>query len=222
MKKDVLAIKQITFSQELYPRHNTDWIVIHKYRESMKVKGANFPPITVAKWGKTKYFLIDGQHRLEAMKGLKEQYVQCEILTGLNKKQMFIEAVKRNNRHGNGLSGRDKARIIQKLQEMKLDVGEISKLVMIPKGKLEIFKDNRMSFTPTGKPVALKRPLMALAQTEVSEDFEEIQRPIRSVNSAEIFNSVITFLQSGALVLDKNSVSKLKLIRSLINKALKK
>ena len=224
MKKQVLALKEISFDQELYPRHSTDWIVIHKYAEAMKVKGANFPAIAVAQVGKMrkKYILVDGMHRLEAMKRNKEQYCSCEILTGLYKKQMFIEAVKRNATHGSGLSGRDKARIIHKLKEMKLDLGEISKLVMMPKGKLELFSESRMSYTPTGKPIALKRPLMALSQTEVPENFEQMQKPIKSRDSSDILDGVIAYLQSGAVVLDKNTVSKLKLVRSLITQALKK
>ena len=224
MKQTVLKIKDIKFDQELYPRHNTDWVVIYKYSESMKVKGANFPPIVVAQTGKVRksYVLVDGMHRLEAMKRNKEEYASCHILTGLSKNEIFIEAVKRNSTHGSDLSGRDKARIITKLKAMKLDLGEISKLVMMPKEKLTIFENKRTSFTPLGKPVALKRPLESLAQTEVSEDFEERQSSIRSVNQAEIFNSTIAFLESGALKLDKNTVSKLKHLRSLINKALKK
>lgn len=130
MKKELLKIEQIHINRELYPRINVDNETSERYAQVMKT-GVEFPPIIVAKLDK-KYFLVDGQHRLDARKINEEEYIQTEVLEGLSEKEIFVESVKRNIGHGRPFSEEDIDEIKVTLENFKLGIEQISEIVRIP------------------------------------------------------------------------------------------
>ena len=116
-RTQLISIDQIVFDETIYPRCSWGWVTAYDYAQSMKA-GAVFPPITVAEYG-GKFILIDGKHRVEANKSNKQKHIQCEVLKGLTKQQMFLEAIKRNIINSRPLTPQDKAGIIIHLKEMK-------------------------------------------------------------------------------------------------------
>ncbi len=191
----VLPISQIVWDKSIYPRSTYNLFVASNYAKALKVN-AKFPPIVVAVF-KGNYLLVDGKHRLEAHKTCKQTHIQTEILKGLNKEEIYVEAVKRNINHGLQISSYEKTKIILKLQEMKYDLETIEEIISIPAAVITSYLAKRVTNTLNGQPVALKAPLRHLQGTiiqESKEDFEEDQR-ILGQRQSYLLDQIIRLLE---------------------------
>ncbi len=144
-------LKDITFDESLYPRSVCDWQTTYDYLESMKT-GAKFPPIDVAMWN-NKLVLVDGKHRIEALKRLKKKKVNARVHTNWSREKIFKEAVRANIAHGRGLSPYEKRKIAVKLMEMKCSKSEVSGLIQVPQERLTNFVGKNLVNTITGKKI---------------------------------------------------------------------
>jgi hypothetical protein len=209
MNEKIVEIKKITFDEKLYPRIQSDWMISYSYSEAMK-SGSKFPPITIAELD-GKYVLVDGKHRLDAYNINKQTHVQAIVLSGLSKEQVFAEAVFANTAHGKKLSNQERAYCIQKLQEFKFSLDDISKIVHIPTDKLTMFVADRLSNSITGKAIMLKSPIMNMAGQTVGNDIIEGQHVLASRNQHQILSEVIFLFETGTIDIEKNK----KLIKKL-------
>jgi hypothetical protein len=168
-KMKVLPLADIVFDNSIYPREKPFWGTICRYSDEMKA-GAKFPPITVG-FLNGKYVLVDGKHRIEAYKTNQETHVSAHVLYGMNKEQLFVEAVRLNVINGQPLSQFDKVKIIRKLEEMHYETIEISKIVQVSMDTIEQFVARRITVTRAGEPMVLKSALkhMAVLQTPIEE-----------------------------------------------------
>jgi hypothetical protein len=216
MKTQILKIKDIIQDKELYPRINHNWITVYDYSQSIKA-GAKFPPITVALFN-NKYYLIDGKHRIEAIKVLKIKYIKAEIIKGLSKKQIYEEAVKRNVIHGRVFSPYEKRNIILRLREMKYDMKLISKIIMIPPESLEKFTYKKItSHYTTGDPIVVKAPLENITETGYEGDIETLQRIINVGDQINLLKQVNLFFENKFFDMKNQTVViELKKLKKLI------
>ncbi|KKM76724.1 hypothetical protein LCGC14_1377240 [marine sediment metagenome] len=158
----ILQIGQVELDKETYPRLVVDWVTSARYYNALR-SGAVFPPIVVAQIDK-KYYLVDGMHRLKAHQGNKETHIQCEVLKGLDKKQIFLEAVKRNITHGRQFSTQEVTGICITLDNWKMSQEEISEIVRIPALEIKPFVAKRMTRTMQGtEDIPLKASVKNLA-----------------------------------------------------------
>jgi len=97
-----IKIHKITFKEDLYPRINLDDDTVNKYRRSL----SQLPPIVVNE----DYILIDGYHRLIAHKLEGKKEIKAKILD-IPEEDIFLEAVRRNARHGKQLTNNEKKKI---------------------------------------------------------------------------------------------------------------
>lgn len=207
----LVKVKDIVHNDKCYPRLNKDWLTAYKYAEAMK-SGADFPPITVTLRkrivGKGKYLLIDGWHRLEASKKNKETHIQADVLDSMTNDQVYIEAVKRNVAHGRILTVQERANIIVRLQDMKLEMGEISRIVCIPADKLEPFVVKRVTHTVTGEFIALKAPLKHMAGIDVESSVKDEQDIFSARAQISYLNELIRIIENGWLNLANGDVKR--------------
>ena len=82
--------------------------VVRDYMSAYQ-RGDNMPPVRVADL-KGVYYLIDGFHRMEALKWLHRDRVNAEIIPVKNEKEARWLAVKCNSVHGLRLTGKDRAK----------------------------------------------------------------------------------------------------------------
>lgn len=209
MKQKLLKIEQVKVDKDVYPRMQVDWVTCARYYNALK-SGATFPPITVAKLG-TQYLLVDGAHRLKSHKDNKETHIQVEVLEGLDKKGIYLEAVKRNNSHGRQFSTQEVTQICITLEAWNMSEEEISEIVRIPAVDIKPFVAKRMTrISETQEAISLKAPLQNLAGIEVSEDFD--QSRISSKSQLQMLDVVTLMLKNGWI--DKDSqIIKEKLIK---------
>ncbi len=203
--KRIIPINKVKIEKETYPRIGVDWITCARYYNALK-SGAKFPPIIVAQSDK-QYFLVDGAHRLKAFKDNKETHIQVEILKGLTKEQIYLEAVKRNIIHGKQFSTQEVTSICITLEKWNLSQQEISEIVRIPTDKISPFVAKRMTrITETQEDIALKAPLRNLSQKEL--EFEPDQSRIFGMNQTQILDSVIKLLENNWIERDNKIVIK--------------
>ena len=169
----VLAIKDIAWDKDLYPRSNPNWQISLTYKNAMK-SGDKFPPIKVALF-RRKYILVDGKHRIEAYKAIKQKHVDAEILFGLNKKQIFVEAIKANIAHGAQLGVNDKAQVIIRLKDIGYDIPKISNIMSMPVKEITNFSLRKITNTFNGREIPLKPALKHLSGMEVDDNIPSIQ-----------------------------------------------
>lgn len=191
-----LKVEDITLINELYPRERVNWMTTYKYSEAMK-SGSKFPPIVVAFLNK-KYVLVDGWHRLQAMKNNGVEKVFCDVRVGMDKTDIFKEAIKLNIRHGQPFSSYDLTRSILKLKRMKVPKGEISSIINMPVEKIERFMSKRITYV-TGQAVAIKKPLRHLMEQEISKKIINDQDNFRGQSQISLLEELITILKNGWL-----------------------
>ena len=131
----ILKTGQINVKMELYPREYFNNMTAESYAQAMRM-GEKFPPIEVAVI-EGQHYLVDGMHRLKAFEKNGEEHVQVNVNDKIRDfKDLFVEAVKFNMRHGMALTRYDKELIVERLQEFKMKNDEISRLVLTPISKL--------------------------------------------------------------------------------------
>lgn len=218
-----LKVTQITLDKEIYPRTAPSWQVSYQYSQSM-LAGAKFPPIVVAK-SDNKYILLDGLHRLNAKKVLKEDTIECEVLSNLNKKEMFEIAIQKNVAHGSTLTPFDKRNIALKLRAMKYPNIAIAKLIQVPQSKLNNFIAQRLVNSITGEvqgeSFIVKSSLKHLAGTTVDEsdktNIQSTNSRLSIIDQLHLLKQLIELLQKD--LIDRNDLEIegcLKMIKKLI------
>lgn len=127
MRTQILKTNQIIVDKKIYPRESLNNKVVKEYTNRMKL-GDKFPPIYIA-FFKKKYYLVDGNHRLESYLNLGDEFINCEVKTNfINFNDIFLASVRANLRHGHRLNRKDREKIKNIMIEMKFDANDISKL----------------------------------------------------------------------------------------------
>lgn len=229
-KSEIVQVKDIVVDSELYPRTSYAWHTALAYQQRME-NGEKFPLITLARLNGTLY-LIDGKHRLEAIKSLKqldkkgnrvkprEKYIKAEVMTGMTKQEIYIEAINRNSKHGLPFTAYDKARMIIKLRDLKIPELKISKIVGMPIASMKTFESRKMMNTFGGKVIALKKPLRFFAGTiSNEEDMETIQTNMGGESQFQIIHELVILFENKLINLkDPNVKNELKQLKKYLIK----
>lgn len=218
----LLDIKSIKFDKKLYPRENYAWQSAYSYAQSMRA-GAKFPPILVAQMGK-EYVLVDGKHRLEALKMNKQKHVQAEVKKNWSPEQIYIEAIKQNIKHGVRFNAYEKAKMIARLQDMHYDMDRISRIVQMPLDNMKKLIADRMTSTITGEEVILKSSYKHLAGQEIGDrkagviDFTQAKQS-NTFTQIGLLNELIKNIENNMLDLkNKKIVEKIIKLKKLLRK----
>jgi len=202
-RERLLKIDEVEFDWELYPRMNVNWLTALKYADAMKT-GADFPPIVIGMY-RGKRYVIDGWHRVEALKLLDESYVKAVVKPFGTWTDMFVEAVKLNITHGRAISPWEKARIIHKLKGLKFTLEQITEIVRVPVDKIERFAA-KVVIGPDGKPLYLKSPV-AKASAITGVDPSKVDQSCLNVRSVQhLLTQLITLLEADLCPLEAGDV----------------
>ena len=206
MKKPTLQkISELIIDSELYPRIKSGWLTAYQYAQAMKANSI-FPPITVGIY-KGKKYVVDGVHRIEAKKLLKENYIDAIVKPYESEKEMFVDAVKLNSTHGRPLSVQEKVRIIDKLEKMQFSLQDISEIVKVPIDKISHFQE-RIILNIKGEPVYLKS---VLSNTDASTEtlLTVNQTSFNVANVTVLLTQMIELLESGAYSIEEAPIKEL-------------
>lgn len=219
--KATVDIDEIVFDKEIYPRNEPFWMYYYEYAQAMKT-GSKFPPIVLAKHN-NKLYLIDGKHRIEANKLLKNKKIEAEVYIGWSRERMFEESIKLNISHGKPLSPFDKRKIALKLKDLKYPDIKISQIIKVPLANLQKFTSQKLVSSTTGKTlieVPLKSSLKHLAGQHMDiEDIGNINNSQQIMKSQQIrlLNELIRIIEDDLLDINNKSISEaIKTLKDLL------
>ena len=205
MKATLLKISELTIDSELYPRIKSGWLTAYQYAQAMKANSV-FPPITVGIYREKKY-VVDGVHRIEAKKMLKEEYIDAIVKIYESEREMFVDAVKLNSAHGRQLSVQEKVRIIYKLKKMRFKLQEISELIKVPIDKIGLLQQ-RIITGPKGEPIYLKSVLANMDTGDGTlQTVDQTSFNVASVTA--LLTQMIELLESGAYSIEQPQIKEM-------------
>lgn len=108
-----LAVDQVVFREDLYPRIEHSFATVQKYAEDLDV----LPPIEVNQ----RYELIDGKHRLLAHQKNQAGTIRAVITPTKSDAELLELAIERNATHGLQLSQGDKKKMAVRLYNATTD-----------------------------------------------------------------------------------------------------
>lgn len=204
--ENLVKINELEFDSELYPRMKISWQTAYQYAQAMR-SGSTFPPIKVGIFNGKKY-VVDGWHRVEAKKKLKEEYIQADVKKYDSKRELFIDAIESNVIHGRQLSIQEKVRIIDMLKDMNFKLQEISKIVKVPIGKISIFQARTIR-DPSGRKIYMKSAV-ARANPEKEAVFSLNMDMIGDSRSIDaMLTQLIEFVEKNIYPFDNSKVRSL-------------
>ena len=112
MKTKEVPIEYIKIQDNIKGIRAINEEAVGRYME--KYESGTSKPILVKEINRQEYILIDGKHRLEAKKRLKNRKIDCE-LTDLEDKELYAKAVECNVEHGVRLSENEEIEVLKNL-----------------------------------------------------------------------------------------------------------
>jgi len=91
-----------------------DFVTVQSYADDME-GGAVFPPVEVVSDGDI-FWLVDGQHRLEATKKIDKEQISCNVMEG-DKRLAMLMSCSTNAEHGKPRTNEDKRQKVLMLLE---------------------------------------------------------------------------------------------------------
>lgn len=182
--KNILKINEIKLDVDIYPRGDFDASVVSLYKEEMEW-GTKFPPIIVGEiQGEDGYFLVDGRHRIEAAKRIKQEHIVVVIKKYADKKEAFIDAVKLNTVHGKPLTWEDRLHSAEILKTFGVSKEQIHVMTRIPLGelfklKMHSQKATRVLVQHPYKKTKCEHSKLPKIHEIVCEDCKEVVRYVR-------------------------------------------
>ena len=132
-------IKELEEVKSLRNKSNEE--AIGKYME--KFESGTTKPIQVKEINRQEYILIDGKHRLEALRRLKRNKVDVECLE-INEEEIYSKAVEANQEHGIPFTKEEEERILINLVEQGKTQQEIAKVFHVGQSAIS----NRINRNP--------------------------------------------------------------------------
>ena len=203
-----IAIKDVVVDDDLYPRSKWSWLTSYDYFKSMET-GAIFPDIVVAEFEGT-LILVDGKHRIEALRMLKQLHVRATILKGLTKKEILLKSIELNIANGRPLSPYEKTDLVLRLQDLNISIDQISEIIQIPVNNIKTMMLKKVTHTIENKPLSLKAPFQQLSSGTVTEqDLDEWQKDFNVAGQITVIDQLLVLVENDLLNL-KNTHIKLK------------
>lgn len=172
-------------------------------------------------------------HRLKAYtgKGINVIHERCEVIEMSDKKEIYLEAVKRNMGHGKQFSTQEVVNITITLKDWKLSKQQIAEIVRIPASSLTSFVAKRMvriagdGMEGETKDIGLKANLSHMSGSIQNVEFATEQTAFKDSSRTQsvMIDSFISMIENGWLnVKDIETMTKIKRLHLLLGRLLKK
>lgn len=172
MKKTMPAA-QLVLDYNFYPRQHIDESNVRAIRASV-LAGEKLPAV-VADAGSLR--VIDGFHRVtQALRADAQATIVVDLLDYANEQEMFLDAVRRNSRHGARLTSYDQARVVSIAEDWKITKEKLAEAMAIPLGRVGEIRLSRIANSRDGRKLQVKRPFRNLAGTVLTDAQENANR----------------------------------------------
>jgi hypothetical protein len=198
-------ISTLILDFSLYPRHDVDKARLSAMSESYHA-GAKFPPVIADSQSKQ---VIDGFHRVRTYQRHLEPdaAIAVEFRTYANDASRFADAMALNSEHGLALTPYDKARCLQRSEELGLSVETVAAALQMTVDKIQDMRLKKLAIAPTTKltkgkkPVAMpiRRTISHLAGKQLTEKQYEAHKHTNGAPQLLTVNQLINLVEGDLL-----------------------
>jgi len=181
----------------IYPRQHLDDVNLRGLRDALDA-GEQLPPVHVDAASSR---VIDGFHRVTvALRADPDAAIAVTKGKYADDAERFLDAVRRNARHGARLRPIDQARCVNLGERLHVDPAAVAGALGVSVDKTAAICARRTAYDDAGAPVELKRPLRHLAGTKLSRERAAANR--RSSGWPARFHAEQILLLLGAGLID--------------------
>ena len=169
-----MAASELVIDFDLYPRHHIDSSNTRSIMEAIDA-GETLPPIIADAASKR---VVDGVHRTTAaLRKDPDARVKVTLVEYADDGEMFLDAVRRNARHGVKLNNYDRARVLNIGDRLGVDEAAVAGALAVDVDVTAKLRAARTAYGSDGRPVEIKpRAAKHLAGTKLSEKQERAVR----------------------------------------------
>ena len=191
-----LKVSQLVLDYGLYPRHHLDDMNCRRIRAAIEA-GEKLPPLTVDR--KTKR-VADGFHRATEYGRIDADYsVAVEFKDYVNDSELFLDAVRRNARHGTALTSFDHARVITLADGWKISHADIAAALAVPLATIDKVKIARSAKATDGRSIQVKRSFSSLAGSVLPPKMERLNNKAQGFSASFYAEQLITLMDAGVV-----------------------
>lgn len=180
----------------VYPRHQLSDLNLRRISAALEL-GEKMPAVVAD--SKTKR-VVDGFHRVTAtLRNDPDGSVPVELVDYPDDSSLFLDAVRRNARHGEALTPFDHARVVLVADEFKIGREELAMALATPLATLEKMKVSRSAKRVDGSPIVIKRSLRPLAGTTLTVRQEEINSKASGWSAIFHAEQIVMLIEAGVV-----------------------
>lgn len=212
-RSTMFTLDKLVIDERVYPRKVLDTHHVNDLVRAYEA-GVILPPIMVAK---TTNVLIDGRHRVEAAKKLEVAQLPAIIREYTDDATMLEDAI-RHNIHGQQLSHFDMAHCVVLAKKAGLSEDRLAVALCTTKDFIDELWAKKTAYH-NDEPVAIKRPLVHLAQQSLSTKQLQANERSTGIHALTAVNQLIILLDGDAVNWDNpRLVEKMKQLYIRIRK----
>jgi hypothetical protein len=205
----------------LYPRSQVDGAHVAQMVFTLEA-GNTLPPIII---DMTSRRVIDGFHRRRAMLRAfgDEAEIEVEARKYASEKDMYLDAMMLNSRHGKGITGAEQTGAILKAKAFRISADAIAASLGITQERVSAIMDTkvasiRQGVTAVGRMIPLKRSMRHLAGTTITDRQAEAMDMLPGQEQSLLIRQLCTMISINGI--DKKNpkvMEGLKALRNALN-----
>jgi hypothetical protein len=180
----------------IYPRFAVDQIYVRRLAEAL-LAGESLPPVVA---DRNSMRLVDGFHRRRAYLAAygPEVEIAVEWKEYRNTKEMFLDVLRYNARHGKRLSAGEEVRCVLIGEELGVSREKVAETLGIRREVLDGRVERKVADGPATREV-LKPAVTHLAGSRLSAEQVEVNRKLGGHYAAFYINQILLLIRSGCL-----------------------
>jgi hypothetical protein len=204
----------------LYPRSQVDGAHVSGLVHALEA-GETLPPVIVDQDSKR---IVDGFHRRRAtLRAFGDDAdIQCDVKRYACEKDMYIDAMRLNSRHGKSITGAERTGAVLKAHTFKIKLNTIAASLGVTTTRVEKILQTKVASVRNGKKnrprrIALKRCVSHLAGKTITRAQADAMDSLPGQPQSLLIQQLITLLETSSINMeDERVVSGLHKLRDVL------
>lgn len=206
-----VLVGELVLDYSVYPRNSVNYQHVARLSEALRA-GATLPPVRAC--AKTKR-VVDGFHRTSAALKVNgpTAVVEAEFVEYADEAAFFLDSVRLNSAHGLNLSAYDTAKCRQIAERIGAADDALAAALNLRVSKFDSVTQRHTAFAPDGTPAAIKRPLVHLAQKQLTTAQVQANQRAGGQPVAFYVNQMVNAIEGE--IIDRSDVGLMSKLRDL-------
>jgi len=206
MKKTILLkLVDLIEDFDLYPRSDVNNHHVQNIRSAIRA-GCVLPPIIIDEKSRR---IVDGFHRRRAYKAEFGEDYELEVVANTypSEREMFLDAMRYNSAHGQGLSPFDRARATLRAKALRISTEKIAQALNMTTGAIEKLCANKTGKVRLAKSegsgtvelIPIKRTIAHMAGQMLNKKQQAVNEKLTGSPAIVHVNELISLIESDLL-----------------------